>query len=368
MFLVKPVFLAVLTLGLLVVIPFGCINSESSPRSLFTSTENKLLKHSPYTSGPIESSIWQFWDKDEHVPEEARPLMERWQSVNSPQYTYNYLTLYGVESKLGYCFKDVPEVLKALDSLPHFQLKYEFMKYLLIYCEGGIYADINTDLFKPVRHWFKQPMVDTELLVGVQSDHNADNWHELYNRRLTFGTNIFAAKQYHPFLAKLIGRITDYILKSQKQIQAADWKKRLETLDVASEPVGSFTGPSMFTDVLLEYLNTKDWKFYFNTAREEQVFLFPSSDSATRKDSTGRTVKQGPTIHGPPNSEGHTFSYRFFTMAVEPAQIDSTVVLPQISFNGLIETEKVIPKDQHDDDDEITRGYLSYYYARSINI
>ncbi|KAG7697921.1 hypothetical protein KL933_002974 [Ogataea haglerorum] len=366
----KPVLLSllpVISLVLLVLVPFQSLKATPQPAGLLASTEHKLLKHHPFSDGPAERTIWQFWERGELVPENLKPFVNRWRDINAPEYVHRFLGTLAVRKRVDVCYENEPEVLRALDLLPHEKIQHEFLKYLLIYCEGGLFADIDTDIFKPIRHWYEPRVLDTQLLVGVQTDHNADNWAELYNRRLTFGTHIFMAKKHHPFLAKLIGRIVDYVHKNKAKIQAANWEDRISALDAASEPVASFTGPSMFTDVLFEYFNSQDWKLVSSVFKEEQAYLFPNEGSATRKDSTGRTEKHEMPLYGPKVPKKTKISYKTFSMAVGPVQINSTVVLPPISFNGLLDLNDATGGLQYDNDNSISRGYASLYYARKLN-
>ncbi|KAG7912351.1 hypothetical protein KL906_000555 [Ogataea polymorpha] len=367
MFVAKPLVLSVISFVLIVLVPSQYFKAAPKPVDLLASTEHKLLLHHPFSDGATERTIWQFWERGELVPDNLKPFVNRWRDINAPDYAHRFLGTLAVRKRVEVCFEKEPEVLRALDLLPHEKLQHEFLKYLLIYCEGGLYADIDTDIFKPVRHWFEPRVLNTQLLVGVQTDHNAENWAELYNRRLTFGTHIFMAKKHHPFLAKLIGRIVDYVQKNKAKIKAANWEDRLTALDAASEPVASFTGPSMFTDVLFEYLNSQDWRLVSSVFKEEHAYLFPNEVSATKKDSAGHVEKHDMPIYGPEVPKKSKFSYKTFSMAVGPVQIDSTIVLPPISFNGLLDLNDATGGIQYDNDNSISRGYASLYYARKLN-
>ncbi|KAH3671531.1 hypothetical protein OGAPHI_000234 [Ogataea philodendri] len=295
----------------------------------------------------MENHIWQLWtvrSDDKDFPDECKSHIERWRNVND-NYNHNLISLADAEETVvDYLRPSVPEVVDALRFLPHDRLKYEFLKYLLVYIKGGLYADIDTTDIKPLRYWHESKVLGGKLMVGVTADYNDLNWEKLYNRRLSFSTSLFRAKSHHPFLAKLIARITYICFTQQDLVKETNWDEVFDNVDANGEPLIQFTGPSIFTDTLFEYMNELKDAVFIRVAKNERD-------------------KDLKPIVGPEVPEGQRFSYRSFSGAIAPTQVDDILVMPRITFNGPENAER----DDYDDNDERT-GYEKFYYARSLSL
>ncbi|GME71324.1 unnamed protein product [Ambrosiozyma monospora] len=279
--------------------------------------------------------------EDESFPEACKEHVERWRQVND-NYNHQLLTLQEAEDNVVEFLKpNVPEVVEALRSLPNDRLKYEFLKYLIVYINGGVYASIDTTDIKPLKFWYTSRLIPDRLMVGVSTDYNDGEWEKLYNRRLSFSTSLFKAKSHHPFLAKLIARITFIIFTQKETIQNTNWDDSFGNVDANGEPLVSFTGANIFTDTLFEYLNNIDNAVYVKVAK-------PVREQR---------------IHGPEVPENQRFSYKTFTGAIAPTQVDDVLIMPLITFSGYENARK----DTYDDDDSRT-GYDKYYYGRSLSL
>jgi mannosyltransferase OCH1-like enzyme len=327
---------------------------KESPPKLNTkslkSIENRLKFFFPFESETeIENNIWQLWkyraDSD-FFPTKCFQHMERWRVVNS-EYNHNLITFDEAEQQILHHFSyDIPEVIDAYMQLPDIRLKFDFLKYLIIFVSGGVYADIDTLDAKPLKYWHKSNLKQEQMIVGINVDYNDVNWDNLYNRRLTFSTKIFEAKSHHPFLAKLIARIVYMSFNSKDEINSIDWNKTYQNVDSNDEPLIQFTSESIFTDTLFEYFNELDNPIVHRVARTEKD-LIPEM------------------IFGPETNQ--IFSYKLFTLAKGPTQVDDIVVLPQISFKGPLSgfhKGDYVEDYEKEYDDNPDGGF---YYARSLH-
>jgi alpha 1,6-mannosyltransferase len=293
---------------------------ESPPRinkKNFNSIEKRLKYFFPYDGETdVENNIWQLWKyraDNEKFPQKCFEHMERWRVGNS-EYNHNLITLDEAEQQIFDHFSyDMPEVIEAYSSLPDIRLKFDFLKYLIIFTNGGVYADIDTLDAMPLRFWYKSTLKPSRMMVGINVDYNDVNWDNLYNRRLTFSTTIIKAKSHHPFFAKLIARIIYTALNSREEIDSIDWDKAYQNVDSNDEPLIQFTSESIFTDTLFDYFNELNNPIVHRVARTDKD-LIPEQ------------------IFGPEVNQ--VFSYKLFTLARGPTQIDDVVVMPQISFKG----------------------------------
>ncbi|ODV83756.1 glycosyltransferase family 32 protein [[Candida] arabinofermentans NRRL YB-2248] len=310
--------------------------------------ESRLSYYFPFKPlEEIENNIWQLWtvkSDDKSFPEDCKIHIERWRSIND-NYNHNLISIQEAEEMVvDYLRPNVPEVVDALRSLPNERLKFEFLKYLIIYISGGLYSDIDTINIKPLKYWYDSKIIGGKLMVGITSDYNDLNWEKLYNRRLSFSNNLFKAKSHHPFLAKLIARITFICFTQQDSIKETNWDQVFQNLDANGEPLIQFTGSSIFTDTLFEYLNNLNNAIFIRVAKNDRD-------------------KDLKPIVGPQIPENQRFSYRSFSGIIAPTQIDDVIIMPQITFNGFENSQK----DEYDDNDE-KQGYEKFYYARPLSL
>ncbi|GME73940.1 unnamed protein product [Ambrosiozyma monospora] len=314
--------------------------------------ESRLSYSFPYEyNAPVENNIWQLWkykSDDRRFPKECFTHIERWRFVNDNS-NHNLISIQEVKEQVyDYFINDVPEVVEALELLPDDRLKYEFLKYLVIYINGGVYADVDTICAKPLKYWYDSNIVPGKLFLGVAVDYNDENWELLSNRRMAFSNKIFKAKSHHPFLAKLIARLVYMTFNQYQQITQIDWNKSFENLDSNGEPLVQFTGESILTDTLFEYLNGLDSPIVYRVARTEKDVL-PQE------------------IIGPETTD--RFSYKLFTMAKGPTQVDDVVIMPEVTFKGSPEISHDLKGVEHEyDDNNQRKGYLSFYCARPLNL
>lgn len=327
---------------------------ESAPKlntKSVKSIENRLKYFFPFDGETeIENNIWQLWKyraDSEYFPDRCFQHMERWRVGNS-EFNHNLITFDEAEQQILYHFSyDVPEIIDAYMSLPDIRLKFDFLKYLTIFVSGGVYADIDSLNAKPLKYWYKSNLKEAKMMVGLNVDYNDVNWDILYNRRLTFSTKIFMAKSHHPFLAKLISRIVHTCFNSKAEIKSIEWEKSYQNVDSNDEPLIQFTSESIFTDTLFSYFNELDNPIVHRVARTEKD-LIPEK------------------IFGPETTE--IFSYKLFTLAKGPTQVDDVVVMPQISFKGpLTGFHKGDLNVENYEDEYNDNQDDSLYYGRSLH-
>lgn len=326
-----------------------------------TSILDRMLYHFPYNpNDPVENNILQLWKtsnidsiskdgddtKEEEFPNACKELIDRWASAN-PDHEHILLSLKDAEDIVADLMRPlVPEVVDALRMLPHDRLKYEFLKFLLVFLHGGVYADIDTTDVKPIKHWYKLSTLPTKVWLGIDADLNSPDWADHYSRRLSFTPSIFRAKAYHPLIARIIARITFIIYSQNDLIKSIDWEKEFSDVDASGAPRIQFTGSSILTDSAFEYMNTLHQFVFFTSLKNSN--LDQSSIQLNRE------------IFGPNVDADQKFSYKIFTMLANPVQVYDLAVLPKISFTGYDSAQI----DFYDDNNE-KKGYERHYYGRS---
>ncbi len=253
--------------------------------------------------------MWKVKSTDPDFPH--TDLVNKWKNEN-PNYKYNLLTDDEILDVLKIHFKDsVPEVLEAFELLPNKIIRSDFARYLLIYINGGVYADIDTDLQKPVETWFDSDR-NVGFVVAVEEDINVENWQHYMTRRIQFEQWTFKAKARHPILRKLIAKIVETTFQAKKNDRLQAYYKDFQGVDrCASVDIMEWTGPVVWTDTIYAHLNS-----------------MPNPtivDIDQQRDIAGE-------LYGPDVGEGEMISWRFFAGLRAPIMVDDVVIYPRSSF------------------------------------
>ncbi|KAG7777389.1 hypothetical protein KL930_003063 [Ogataea haglerorum] len=296
-------------------LPETSSRTSTKPVDSSSPIETKLLAMFPFEDADPENNIFQLWGFESQtgdMPQEVSEMVHKWSSEN-PSYVHSVLEVSQAEALVEeMLITSVPEVWQAYKGLPHPRHRYEFLKYLLIYLFGGTYVDTYVELQKPINEWYHPRMMYGRLYVGILGDSNEPDYDQHLNRRLTFSTSVFQARSGHPFLAKLITRISHTALQQTKKLKKIDWEAAFHKSDSTGEPSVSLTGPSIFTDTLMDYLNSIPNAVHVSVAK----------------------TLQSPIV-GPEVPKSQRFSYKTFTQIQAPSQVEDVVIYPQVSFQGL---------------------------------
>ncbi|ODV84403.1 glycosyltransferase family 32 protein [[Candida] arabinofermentans NRRL YB-2248] len=326
--------------------------------------ESRLGENFPYDpTTEIEKNIWQFWSDVKSLPNGCGKLIDIFKSddnLKDGEWTHHLNSTEEIlELVSTELIQYVPEVQEALAILPHPRLRYEFLRYLLIFIKGGLYADIDIKLFKPLRYWYESRYESNQVYLMIESDYNDLQWESLYNRRLAFSNSLFMCKSNHPFLAKLIAKITYIIHTKKEHILSINWDEQFKIVDANNEPTVSITSQSILTDMLFDYIND---------ANKEHILISVSreGDPETNvKNIENHESSEFSSIYGPEVPENLKYSYKSFTLSVAPTQIDDIVILPYISIHGMGDEDE---DEQLDVENSINEGYKKYYYAKSMHL
>lgn len=218
--------------------------------------QDKLAYAYPYDrAAKFPAYIWQTWKKtpaDEGF--EFREQEASW-STQHPGFVHEVLSDATADSLLSLLYASVPEVLEAYRALPLPVLKADFFRYLILLARGGIYSDIDTYALKSAVDWIPDsiPRDTFGLVVGIEADPDRPDWADWYSRRIQFCQWTIQSKPGHPVLRDVVARITNHTLtvKRESGLSAFPGSKVIE-----------FTGPALWTDVLMDYFNDDR---YFHT-------------------------------------------------------------------------------------------------------
>ena len=95
-------------------------------------------------------------------------------------------------------------------------LRADFLRYLLLAIEGGVYSDIDTELLKPIYEWVPDEFKSrTKLIVGLEADQNPPVAGTTYPVQFCQWTLASAAG--HPTMWTMVEHILDEVKKRPHQ-------------------------------------------------------------------------------------------------------------------------------------------------------
>ncbi|CRG92667.1 hypothetical protein PISL3812_09731 [Talaromyces islandicus] len=208
---------------------------------------------------PIPPKIWQILlPKKQTVdnvaldPDTLRDTPS-WLVMN-PDYTYTLVGHDGGSEFIKHHFIDEPSIVEMYNNLPNVGMQSDFLRYLILDVEGGIYTDIDTVALKAINSWVAPDIRDqVRLIVGIEFDRrDGGAWADIPHW-LQFCQWTIAAAPGHPVFRKMVSRIR----QSLDELSASHGLPVNELTPTSFEVMNS-TGPAAWTDVVFELLQEQD--------------------------------------------------------------------------------------------------------------
>ena len=115
-------------------------------------------------SQKIPRIIWQTM-KTNRVPVYMKSYADSWIGLN-PEYEYRLLDDNDI---IDFIKKDFPEYLDGYKRLKYGASKADLWRYLIIYKNGGVYADMDCKCLKPLNEWI-DPQAAFVTQLGINKD------------------------------------------------------------------------------------------------------------------------------------------------------------------------------------------------------
>lgn len=215
-----------------------------------------------FTSGPPEllleskkfpRKIWQSWKVDPTRFETRDVERARTWTLKNPGHRYEVLTDdnadYYVEHHYGPLGLNRPDIISVYKSLNAKIIKQDLLRYLIMYVEGGLYADIDVEAIRPIKKFIPKiyDEADVDMVIGIEVDEPAFASHPvLGSKAQSFCQWTFMCKPRLPVMMRLIENIMKWLHElSRKQ------DKPISELHLDFNEVLTGTGPSAFTIAIL---------------------------------------------------------------------------------------------------------------------
>lgn len=151
-------------------------------------------------------------------------------------------------------------------------LRADLLRYMLMFAQGGVYADIDTSVMLHVDRWIPENLGSHVInaIIGIEYD---DTTYKMFVRPISFCQWTLMAKPNHPIFDRAINRVVSNIefLARRQKIQSLS-QLTMDKLDVLEA-----TGPGMISDVVLEVIRDQlpeqeiSWTTFHNQ-KEAKLF------------------------------------------------------------------------------------------------
>ena len=189
-----------------------------------------------------------------NLDERDLPVARTWTSKN-PGHRYEVLTdqndMHYVETHFGPGgVLHRPDIVNAYRTLTAYIIKADLLRYLVMYVEGGVYADIDVEALRPLDRFIPPRFEerDIDLVVGVEIDEPQLEQHRILGpKSKSFCQWTFLAKPRLPVLLRLINNILAWLNELAKRQNCTS----IADLRLDFDEVLRGTGPSAFTEAVL---------------------------------------------------------------------------------------------------------------------
>jgi mannosyltransferase OCH1-like enzyme len=253
-------------------------NADSFGSSLKV-VKRELSYQSTVTGGTeFPRKIWQMWKVDPLGFNERDLACARTWTLKNPGYRYEVLTdsndLYYVETHFGPTGMNRLDIVDTYRSLTAKIVKADLLRYLVMYVEGGVYADIDVEALKPIDRFIpdRYNERDVDMVIGIEIDQPELNNHPILGKKSqSFCQWTFMCKPRLPVMLRLIDNIVKWLNDVAKRQRVP-----ISEIVLDFDEVISGTGPSAFTSAILAEISARNdqavnWDIFHNMAESKLV-------------------------------------------------------------------------------------------------
>ncbi|KAL8993113.1 MAG: hypothetical protein Q9169_006593 [Polycauliona sp. 2 TL-2023] len=208
--------------------------------------------HHQNTLKPIPKTIWQiFFSRP--IPQEYQNWIQTWEKKN-PLHQHIVLDDQAGQEFVRQHYSHDPYVMETYLSLTGTILRSDYLRYLVIAAEGGVYTDSDTDAIRPIDAWIPEHLEgQVRAIVGLEFDilDRAELPPEIYIP-VQFCQWAFASSAHHPLMDRMVQAVTREIhdLAIMEGVGLSDLRPR------NNQDVLFASGPVKWTQEVFAYLSS----------------------------------------------------------------------------------------------------------------
>ncbi|KAH6646118.1 nucleotide-diphospho-sugar transferase [Truncatella angustata] len=243
------------------------------------------------TSSLIPRRIWQIllpMPNTIHAKGISNAQTRSWLLMN-PDYTYTRFGSDGAVEFLAKHYSGTP-YLKTFNKLQNPALKSDFLRYLLLFAEGGVYSDLDTTIIHPVDDWIpEQYRTRAKVLAGIEWDQRDEkDLRDEYAYPVQFQQWTLATVPGHPIFED----ITEHIMASLQNYTMA-YDTTLSELKLSDREILRATGPGAWTGAVWRYIQVcgvtdlRDLSYMTEPTLFGDLLVFPVNGFGSGQDHSG---------------------------------------------------------------------------------
>ena len=206
--------------------------------------------------------IWQSWKVNPLEFEKRDYDTAKTWTTKNPDWRYEVLTDSNAEQYVDFHFG--PDGFNRTDIVDFYKsvtatiVKADLLRYMIMYAEGGLYADIDVEDLKPLSKFipsrFKHK--DIDMVIGVEIDEPDWIKHPILGSKCqSFCQWTFMCKPQLPVMMRLIEQIMTWLNGVAKEQKVPLSKVKLDF-----DQIISGTGPSAFTEAIITEMKASPHK------------------------------------------------------------------------------------------------------------
>ncbi len=217
----------------------------------------RMAKTSTGVHSDFPHKIWQTWKANPLDFEERDRLTAYTWLEHNPDYRYEVLTdfneIHYIEYHYGAEGFNRPDIVDFYKNVRATIVRADLLRYLVMYADGGVYADIDVEAIKPMSKFIPERYnkKDIDMVIGVEIDEPDWKDHPILGQKSrSFCQWTFMSKPGNPIMMDLIEQIMAWLhgVASKQKVSISD-----VVLDFDEIITG--TGPSAFTNAVLAHIN-----------------------------------------------------------------------------------------------------------------
>ncbi|KAI0828757.1 glycosyltransferase family 32 protein [Hypoxylon sp. FL0890] len=244
---------------LLIILNVDVMPSIPSPSGVFKRNAVPRKTQKSGSLGSFPRKIWQTWKIDPFSFEERDSLTAKTWTLKNPSFRYELLTdsndMNYIEHHFGPGGFNRMDIVDLYRSVNATIIKADLLRYLIMYAEGGVYADIDVEALRPVQRFIPERYDESQIdmVLGVEIDQPQFKSHRILGKKSqSFCQWTFMAKPRLPVMLKLVENIQGWLTAVAKKQNVPIGEVILDFDEVISG-----TGPSAFTIAILEEMNKR---------------------------------------------------------------------------------------------------------------
>lgn len=218
-------------------------------------------KEAPAAPKPVRQDfphkIWQSWKVNPLQFERKNADVARSWVERNPDYRYEVLTdgneMHYVEYHFGPEGFNRPDIVNFFRDVKAAIVKADLLRYMIMYAEGGLYADIDVEALKPMNKFIppRYDVKDIDMVVGVEIDEPDWKDHPILGpKSRSFCQWTFMCKPQLPVMMRLIEHIMTWLNEV-----ANNQTVPISEVELDFDQIISGTGPSAFTEAIMAEMN-----------------------------------------------------------------------------------------------------------------